>query len=314
MPVYNMQKYVSQAIDSILGQTFRDFEFIIVDDGSFDNTKEIIRKYNDRRIIIFRNRRNLGIAKSLNIGLKQSCGKYLARMDADDISLPLRLERQVSYFEKDPSLGALGASVQCIGRKGEKLFIYSPPLSHEHICSRLLLNNYLRHPTMMFRRSCIDKAGRYPVKYRYAEDYYLFWKLSFFTKIENLKEVMLLYRLTDESIRVRHHSLQLKSAFEISFKAVSGMFKSQKISKNSFKRFWIDYYKRDGCLRKKQKLKIKDIDRLKPFWVFLRDHSVNYEVWRADLLDFSERLARYNPKKGLYLKNQLVSKLKYEYS
>ena len=117
MPAYNAEKYIGEAIESILNQTFKDFEFIIINDGSVDHTKEIIREYNDPRIVLLENDKNRGIVLSLNKGLDAATGKYIARMDADDIALKNRFERQVEYLDEHKDIGVLGTGICTFGEK-----------------------------------------------------------------------------------------------------------------------------------------------------------------------------------------------------
>ena len=120
MCVYNRETYLQQAIDSILAQTFRDFEFVIVNDGSIDNSWQILNEYSekDSRIVLIDNKKNIGLEKSLNKGLAATKGEYVARQDADDISLPNRLQLQVDYLENHPEIGALGSSIEFINSQG----------------------------------------------------------------------------------------------------------------------------------------------------------------------------------------------------
>ena len=120
MPAYNAEQYISEAIESILGQTFADFEFIIIDDGSSDSTSGIIASYKDSRIRYFRNEKNLGIVGALNRGLALAAGEYIARMDADDISLPERFQTQCAYMEKHPDVGVCGTAIKVFGKNMEE--------------------------------------------------------------------------------------------------------------------------------------------------------------------------------------------------
>ena len=115
MPAYNAEKYIGEAIESILNQTYKDFEFIIINDGSIDRTEDIILSYDDPRIIYLKNKENSGIVASLNNGLKQAKGQYVARMDADDISLPTRFEKQLQYMESNQHIFVLGTSLILFG-------------------------------------------------------------------------------------------------------------------------------------------------------------------------------------------------------
>ena len=118
MSVYNGEKYLKQAIDSILTQDFKDFEFIIVNDASTDKTAQILDKYDNARIKVLVNKKNLGLAKSLNIAIKQAKGEYIARMDDDDISLPSRFSKQLEYLQKYSDVGVLGTQIDVINDKG----------------------------------------------------------------------------------------------------------------------------------------------------------------------------------------------------
>ena len=129
MPVYNGEKYLKEAIESILNQTFKDFEFLIINDGSTDNSVKIIQSFNDLRIRLIHNESNIGLIKTLNKGLKLSNGKYIARMDCDDVSLPKRLSVQINFMEKHPEIGVCGSWVKIIGL--EQKFINKYPQKHE---------------------------------------------------------------------------------------------------------------------------------------------------------------------------------------
>ena len=119
MPAYNAEKYIAESIESILSQTFTDFEFIIINDASTDSTKEIIESFQDSRIILINNEQNLGVAKSLNIGIATAKGKYIARMDADDISLPERFQTQFNFMEKNPDIDICGSWARMFGDKDD---------------------------------------------------------------------------------------------------------------------------------------------------------------------------------------------------
>ena len=126
MPAYNAEKYIGEAIESILNQTFTDFEFIIIDDGSSDHTADIIKGFHDERIRFIQNEKNSGVANTLNKGLELSQGEYIARMDADDISLPARFEKQVAFMEANPDVAVVGCGIELFGMSHEKrYFSYS---------------------------------------------------------------------------------------------------------------------------------------------------------------------------------------------
>lgn len=153
MPVYNGEKYLREAIDSILNQTCTDFEFIILNDASTDETEEIILSYDDPRITYARNETNLQIANTLNKGIALAKGKYIARMDADDISLPERFERQIKFMEDNPDIDVCGCSMKTFGMQN---VIYRVPKTHDEIMVKLLCGFALAHPTIMGKRSFLN--------------------------------------------------------------------------------------------------------------------------------------------------------------
>ena len=194
MPVYNGEKYLKEAVDSILNQTFEDFEFLIIDDGSTDRSLEILKSYKDPRIRIFQNEKNIGLIKSLNKGLKLTQGKYIARMDADDISLPERLEKQITFMDVSPKIGVCGTWLQTFGEI--KKTVVKSPLNHEDICARMFCDNSIWHPTVIFRKDIIDRYHLfYDENVQGCEDYKLWVEMAKVTILANLPEVLLLYRI-----------------------------------------------------------------------------------------------------------------------
>ena len=153
MPAYNSEKYLGEAIDSILNQTFTDFEFIIINDGSKDNTAKIVEEYakKDKRIRFIDNKKNQGIVGVLNEGIDLCRGKYIARMDSDDISLPTRFEKEIEYMEEHPECGVLGTWYEIFGK------LNGPVQQPERIKILNLLNeDHVGHPTVFIRKSVID--------------------------------------------------------------------------------------------------------------------------------------------------------------
>ncbi|WP_165955812.1 glycosyltransferase family 2 protein [Campylobacter volucris] len=205
MPCYNRENYIISAIESILNQTYSNFEFIIIDDCSTDNTFEIVKHYAnlDKRIIPFRNDINRCYVYSLNFGLNIAKGKYIARMDDDDISLPSRFEKQVKYLEENEDIVVLGTYIEFLSKNNVFLNKESDP----DILS-ILLNFYcvLAHPSVMIRKSFLDKHQiLYDKKYQFAEDYNM-WSniLKLGGKIANYPEVLLRYRLGEGVSRNRN--------------------------------------------------------------------------------------------------------------
>ncbi len=199
MPLYNAEKYVSKAIESILEQTYQDFELVIVNDASTDNSRQIVEKYKDKRIRVIDNTRNIGIAGTRNKGIELSKAEYIALLDDDDIAMPYRLEHEVKFLDEHKDIMVVGGHHREIDEKGKDLekkwLVYQNP---NYIKAFLMLNNAVVNGSTMFRKSFVTKHN---IAYRNdmcgAEDY-LFWvECSLKGKIKNLDEVLLLWRRTE---------------------------------------------------------------------------------------------------------------------
>lgn len=199
MSVYNGEKYLRESVESILHQTYMDFEFIIVNDGSVDGTKEILEYYVDERIVLL-HQENIGLTKSLNRGIAVARGKYIARQDADDISKPLRLEKQVAFLEKNPDVGLLGTNFTFIDDNGKLLHNSYLPLDNENLQNRLARICTHCHTSVMIRKEALDKVGGYRDFFKYAQDYDLWLRISEKYKIRNLSSFLVSYRETREAI------------------------------------------------------------------------------------------------------------------
>lgn len=192
MPVYNGEKFLREAIDSILNQTFSNFEFIILNDGSTDKSEEIILSYSDERIKYIKNENNLQIVKTLNKGLALAEGAYIARMDADDISYPQRFEKQYQFLEANPDIHVCGCKIRRFW-EGKKSRSKTFPEYHEAIKARLVINSPIPHPGAMIRKSFFD-TFLYEEEYNKAEDYALWMKSCDTHKFHNLPDELLRYR------------------------------------------------------------------------------------------------------------------------
>ncbi|MFC1659815.1 glycosyltransferase family 2 protein, partial [Pseudomonadota bacterium] len=197
IPCYNAEKYLSEALDSIIKQTFKDIEIICVDDCSTDKTNTILQKYakKDKRIKIFKNKKNTGIAGTLNLAISKTNpnSKYIARMDSDDIALPNRLKEQWNYMEKNPDMDISGTWFKIFAFRNE---IIKLPTEHKDIVKRLFELCPFGHPTVIFRKSFIDKNN---MTYRNvtSEDYDLWARcfVEYKAKFGNLNKVLLKYRI-----------------------------------------------------------------------------------------------------------------------
>lgn len=197
MPVYNVERYLAEAVESILSQTFGDFEFICVDDGSTDRSLEIVQAYaaRDSRIRAI-GRQNTGIVGALNDAVGMSRGQLLARMDGDDVSMPQRLAKQLAFLRGDSECVALGTGVMQIDPEGVPLGPRDMKWKHEEIEARLLRGDGLAmvHPTVVFRREALVTVGCYRKGYDGSEDLDLYLRLSEHGRLANLPEILLKYR------------------------------------------------------------------------------------------------------------------------
>jgi len=201
LSVYNGEKTIVKTIESILSQTFADFELIVIDNGSTDRTYEILQKFSDtdKRIKLFRNHITCTRSKALNFGILKAAGKYIARIDADDQALPERLARQVDYLEKHPECGVLGSFVKEINESGEIMPRKQNPILWEDIQKDIFKYNPVFHPSVMMRKEVVDASGGYNEDYLDAEDYELFSRLIETTRFANIPE-MLVVRFFPEKV------------------------------------------------------------------------------------------------------------------
>jgi len=223
MSVYDGEEHLNEAIESILHQTFTDFEFIIVDDGSTDSTWKILTTYHDPRITLVRNQENQGLARSLNRGLEISRGEYIARQDADDVSLPERLARQVSFLEEHADVGVLGSAVQIIDGSGNPSETWRFPSEHGALKWRLCFGNPIMHSTVMMRREVVNGVNGYDAEMEVATDYDLWRRLSSVTRLANLQDVLLCLRRHEGSITTRRFPEQRNNSIKISRLAMAGI-------------------------------------------------------------------------------------------
>ncbi|MCK4786759.1 MAG: FkbM family methyltransferase, partial [Desulfobacteraceae bacterium] len=212
LSVYDCEKFIEQALKSIYNQTYQDFEVVIVDDGSTDKTSDILLNMKDSRTSIYRNSENKGLTKSLNIGLKLCRGKYVARMDADDISLPQRFEKQVRFLDENPNCTAVGSWCARIDSNGKIINNWRHPTGCEDIKKKLLAENSVFHGSAMVRRQPLVEIGGYDEKYKYSQDYDLWLRLSEVAEIQNLGEYLYLSRSSQESLSVTRKEQQDKYA------------------------------------------------------------------------------------------------------
>ncbi len=211
LPCHNAEPYIREAVSSILAQSFSDFELIIVDDGSTDESPALVRQFSDSRIRLVENEVRLGIARTRNRGLDEARGKYIAVLDADDISHPLRLEKQVRFLDRNPDFGMVGSWIQTIdqhsARLPEKWKLGARPAA---IPSILLFKNYFCHSAVMMRRLAIPSEG-YDPGLSIGEDHDLWIKITRRWKARNLPQYLTSYRVHPESTVKRNPALVRES-------------------------------------------------------------------------------------------------------
>lgn len=234
LPCYNAGKYLNKSIDSILRQTYHNFELLCIDDCSTDTTAKILKYYEslDSRVKVYTNEKNLKIAKTLNIGLQHSKGKYIARMDADDISIPNRIELQVSFLEKNDSIGICGGQCKIINEIDICTGKLSNPLNDYAIKSNLLFVSSFAHPTVMFRRAIYESLGGYKDVMPIEDIEYWLRMAKANIKMANLQEVLLLYRVHGNNVSIKNNDEKKKSLIKCLF--------------NEYPEF---YYSVDDCMK-----------------------------------------------------------------
>ena len=207
MTVRNGEPYIEEAVNSILSQTYSNFELIVVDNGSTDRSLELVRQYDDPRIRIIELGRNLGRTPALNIGWKEARGDYLAIQDADDRSLPDRFSQQVAFMEANPDVGVCGTWMQTFG---ESTQVLQYPTDHETIKRSLLFGTGLGHSSILLRKRSFDARNlRYDESYQHCQDSALWSRAARWIQLANLPEVLAWYRIHPQQIS-QAYSLQLR--------------------------------------------------------------------------------------------------------
>jgi len=197
MPVYRCEEYLPTAIESILNQSYKDFELIIISDSPSIRIKNILDYYGqyDDRIRIYINVQRIGLIESLNNGCKMANGRYIARMDCDDISLPERFEKQINFLDSNPEIGVVGTFTELIDKNGKSISISELPITSKAITWAFLFSCKIAHPTVMIRRDVLEKVGFYKKDALYVEDYELWTRLSKLTELRNIPSILLKYRI-----------------------------------------------------------------------------------------------------------------------
>ena len=255
MPVYNEERYVEKSIESILNQTFIDFEFIIIDDGSTDKSVKIIESFSDSRIKLFQSE-NKGMVNQFNFGIVNSNSPLIARMDADDIAIKNRFEVQYKYLNSNPDIHIVGSNIEYINEEGESVGEKKYPELHDDIEFMMPIENAVCHPVTIMRREIFDKLGLYKSIYDYSADHELFLNLIYHGyKFHNLQDTLLKYRprfiRTDVSRMKNSNMISYKLGIDYLNKL--NIESSQFGSKNSyyFRMGLIEYYRGSLSLSRK---------------------------------------------------------------
>ena len=216
LAVYNGERYVGKTIESVLRQSFTDYEFIVIDDGSTDATPAVLRSYAERdgRIRLLAHE-NHGVGYTINRGLNEAHGHLIAIIEADDLMLPDRLQKQVAFFDAHPEHVLVGGYLQIIDPDDNPIGLRKYPVSDEALRSRIVLYDPFGHPSLMFRRADALACGGYTSRFWTGEDYDFVLRLALRGRIANLPEPLTAYRFHPNSIKSRHTIKQLGETLRI---------------------------------------------------------------------------------------------------
>ncbi|WP_440950015.1 glycosyltransferase family 2 protein [Methanosphaerula subterraneus] len=225
MPVYNGESFLGESIESILNQTYTDFELILIDDGSRDKSLQIMKNYSDPRIIIIQNEKNIGLVGSLNKGIKDAHGEYIARMDQDDVSHPQRFEKQIEYLERNPDVGLCGTWANITNKEGEIIDFFKPSSTSDLIKWDLHFFCAIAHPSVIVRKSFFERNGQYLNSDIHCEDYALWVRGFNNTKMSNIPLLLINLRKHDLNISKTYSEIQMNHAIKVSQTALSSTLK-----------------------------------------------------------------------------------------
>lgn len=218
LPTYNRASLLAQAIDSVLNQTFKDFELIIVDNYSADDTESVVKSYNDKRIRYFKNQNNGLVSINRNYGIQKSHGEYIAFLDDDDLWLPEKLEKQAELMDSNKDLGLVYSGSQVIDSKGDlaksAYFRSLKPLTG-NIFNELLASNFIPQLTVLVRREALNKVGLFDLKYKISQDYDLWLRIARYYPIDFIRQPLAKYRLHSESTSQKAMVLSFQEEIQI---------------------------------------------------------------------------------------------------
>ena len=276
MSVYNSELYLREAIDSILDQTYSEFEFIITDDCSTDKSLRILEEYSkkDCRIVLLKNSENIGLTKSLNKMIEIAKGKYIARMDADDISLPNRFEKQYKFMEDNSEIGVLGSNIRYFGNIDQ---ITSHPLEHEEIKIELFFKCVMMHPSVIMRKSIVNEHNfRYDESFKISQDYELWCRMVNYTKFANLKDILIDYRFESLNITNTHKD-------EYKNKLLRKIFTTQLQNLNiDIHEVELDPF--NIIIRDNNLTKFEEINAIENFFNLILENNAKYQIYNKPLM------------------------------
>ena len=211
MSVYNGERFLRDAVDSILGQTFGDFELIVVDDGSTDRSRQILAAVVDRRLRVIE-QVHQGLASALNRGIDRAGASLIARMDSDDLSLPERLEKQYFFLQHNAAVALLGTAISIVDSGGTGIGTWQPPGEHASISRQMIRANQFAHSTVMFRKEAFFAIGGYRQDLPFAQDYDLWLRMTAHFQVANLEEMLLIRRIGADQYGTPRETLQIRCA------------------------------------------------------------------------------------------------------
>lgn len=216
LPVYNAEAYIDKAIQSVLNQTFSDYELIIIDDGSIDKSIHLINNFKDPRIIFIKHTANQGLISTLNEGLQRAHGDYIARIDADDMWTDVdKLQKQITFLEQNTEYGVVGTWAYTIDENDKKIGTIKNPTTDTQIRKWFLIKNCLIHPSVLFRKDIALKSGSFLSDEKYVEDYGLWLRMGSFGRFANIPEYLMSYRIHSKSITQSKNEEQVKNAITL---------------------------------------------------------------------------------------------------
>jgi glycosyltransferase involved in cell wall biosynthesis len=221
VPIFNAEPFLRESLNSVFAQTFRDFELLAIDDGSTDGSHEVLSSFHDSRLRMVNNSANRGLIFTLNRGLELAEGEYVARLDADDIAMPERLDRQVAFLDSRPAIALIGSFAEFIDPEGAPFLIQRVPLTFDDIIRKIFSSNCFVHPSVMFRTSVVRELGGFREEMLHAEDYDLWLRVIERHGVANLPEPLVRYRVHPGQLSQRKLRLQRAIADRCRFEALA---------------------------------------------------------------------------------------------